>query len=214
MKSVKDIGVQGKKVFVRVDYNLPMDDGLNITDDNRIRATPDLIEYLLAHEAKIILASHMGRPDGVKNKKFSLLPAAQRLAEILNRRVLFADDCIGEKVESRVAGLREGQILMLENLRFHNEEKKNDLSFAKKLAGLCDIYINNAFAVSRRNQASITGITRFVSEACAGFLLEKEVQSYHDCVENPKTTDTPTWQQISLNAPPQSHSKRTLRNER
>lgn len=186
MKSVRDIDVQGKKVFVRVDYNLPMDDTLKITDDNRIVATLDLIEYLLANRAKIILASHMGRPNGVKDNKFSLKPAALRLAQLLDRPVLFADDCIGTGVEQQVATLGEGQILMLENLRFHNEEKKNDLEFAKKLASLCEVYINNAFAVSHRDQASITGITKFVPVACAGFLLEKEVQSYYDSVEHPK----------------------------
>ena len=186
MKSVRDINVQGKKVFVRVDYNLPMDEKLNITDDNRIRATLDLIEYLITQNARIILASHLGRPDGVKDEKFSLLPAAKRLAEILDRKVLFADDCIGEKVEHQISHLGEGQILMLENLRFHKGEKKNDLVFAKKLAGLCDVYVNNAFAVSHRTQASITGITQFVLFACSGFLLEKEVQSYRDSVEHPK----------------------------
>jgi len=186
MKSVRDIDVQGKKVFVRVDYNLPMDEEGNITDDNRIRATLDLIEYLIAQNARIILASHLGRPDGIKDEKFSLLPAARRLAEILDRKVLFAEDCIGEKVEHQVASLGKGQILMLENLRFHKGEKKNDPVFAKKLADLCDIYVNDAFAVSHRTQASITGITQFVSIACSGFLLEKEVQSYRDSVEHPK----------------------------
>ncbi|MCP3941139.1 MAG: phosphoglycerate kinase [Desulfobacteraceae bacterium] len=186
MKSVRDIDVQGKKVFVRVDYNLPMDEKLNITDDNRIRATLDLIEYLSTRKAKIILASHMGRPNGIKDDRFSLLPAAQCLAGLLGRKVLFVDDCIGKDVEQQVADLEDGQILLLENLRFYNEEKKNDLNFAKKLADLCDVYINNAFAVSHRDQASITGITKFVSQACAGFLLEKEVQSYYDSVENPK----------------------------
>jgi phosphoglycerate kinase len=186
MKSVRDIDVEGKRVFVRVDYNLPMDAKLNITDDNRIRATLDLIEYLMAHNAKIILASHLGRPDGVPDKKFSLLPVSLRLAQILNQKVLFVDDCIGEKVKQKVNELENGQILLLENLRFHTEEKKNDLAFAKKLADLCDVYINNAFAVSHRTQASITGIPKFVAQACAGFLLEKEVKAYTDSVENPK----------------------------
>ncbi len=186
MKSVRDIDVQGKRVFVRVDYNLPMDERLNITDDNRIRATLDQIEYLVARNAKIILASHMGRPNGVKDKKLSLLPAGQRLAEILSQNVLFVDDCIGQEVERKVNALEDGQILLLENLRFHTEEKKNDPVFAKKLADLCDVYINNAFAVSHRDQASITGITKFVAQACAGFLLEKEVQSYKNSVEHPK----------------------------
>ena len=185
MKSVKDMAVQGKKVFVRVDYNLPMDDALHITDDNRIRATLDLIEYLRAHKAKIILASHMGRPGGGRDESLSLAPAGKRLAQLLGEDVLFVDDCIGERVEKKVNALTDGQILLLENLRFYNEEKENDPLFAQKLAGLCDIYVNNAFAVSHRDQASITGITKFVSQVGAGFLLEKEVQSYYDSVENP-----------------------------
>ena len=186
MKSVRDLDVQGKRVFVRVDYNLPMDEQLNITDDNRISATLDMIDYLVARKAKIILASHMGRPKGVKDDRLSLKPAAQRLAQLLNQPVSFADDCIGEKVELQIADLGDGQILLLENLRFHAEEKKNDLAFAKKLADLCDIYVNNAFAVSHRDQASITGIPKFAAQACAGFLLEKEVQAYTDSVEHPK----------------------------
>jgi phosphoglycerate kinase len=163
-----------------------MDAQLHITDDNRIRATLELIEYLVAHNARIILASHLGRPAGVPNKKFSLLPASLCLAEILNRKVLFVDDCIGEAVEQKVKGLGDGQILMLENLRFHPEEEKNDLAFAKKLADLCDVYVNDAFAVSHRTQASITGIPKFAAQACGGFLLEREVKSYTDSVENPK----------------------------
>jgi phosphoglycerate kinase len=186
MKSVRDIDVQGKRVFVRVDYNLPMDEHSNITDDNRIRATLELIEYLLAHNAKIILASHLGRPDGGPDKKFSLLPVSLRLAEILNRKVLFVDDCIGDAVQQKVNGLEQGQILLLENLRFHAGEKKNDFAFAKKLADLCDVYVNDAFAVSHRDQASITGIPKFVVQACAGFLLEREVKSYNDSVGHPK----------------------------
>ncbi len=185
MKSVKDMSVHGKKVFVRVDYNLPMDDALNITDDNRIRATLDLIEYLRSCRARIILASHMGRPREGRDESLSLAPAGQRLSQLLGQEILFIDDCIGERVEKKVNSLKDGQILLLENLRFYNEEKNNDPIFAKKLAGLCDIYINNAFAVSHRDQASITGITKFVSEVGAGFLLEKEVQSYYDSVENP-----------------------------
>ena len=186
MKSVRDIAVQGKKVFVRVDYNLPMDDQLNITDDNRIKETLLLIEYLQSHQAKIILASHLGRPKGGRNEKLSLLPAARRLSQLLGQEVQFVDDCIGERVETRINDLEPGQILLLENLRFYDEEKKNDPGFAQKLARLCDVYINEAFAVSHRDQASITGITKYVAQAGAGFLLEKEVRSYYDSVENPQ----------------------------
>ena len=186
MKSVKEIDVKGKRVFVRVDYNVPLDDKLNITDDNRIQATLPLIQYLLKEEAKIILASHLGRPKGERNPKFSLAPVAGRLSELLKQNVQFADDCIGESVEAMVSRMNQGDVLLLENLRFHIEEQKNVDEFSKALAALCDVYVNDAFAVSHRDQASVTGIPKFVSFAGAGFLLEKEVRSYYDSVEKPK----------------------------
>ncbi|NOX34906.1 MAG: phosphoglycerate kinase [Deltaproteobacteria bacterium] len=186
MKSVKDLDVTSKRVFVRVDYNVPVDDNLNITDDNRIKASLDLIYYLLEQNAKIIIASHMGRPNGKRDLKFSLAPVCERLSQLLKKRVLFADDCVGDNVKKMVGQLDDGQILMLENLRFHDGEKKNDDRFSKELAGLCDVYVNNAFAVSHRDQASVTGIPRFAPESAAGFLLEKEVRSYYDSVENPE----------------------------
>ena len=186
MRSVKDLQVEGKKIFVRVDYNLPMDEDGNITDDNRIVATLDLIKYLVENQAKVILASHLGRPKNGPEAKFSLAPAARRLSELLGQDVAFAPDCIGPEVAALVDGLKGGDILLLENLRFHGEEKKNDPEFAKSLASLCDIYINNAFAVSHRDQASVTGITEYAPESAAGFLLEKEVNSYYDSVETPK----------------------------
>ncbi|WP_320044102.1 phosphoglycerate kinase [uncultured Desulfobacter sp.] len=186
MKSVRDIDVSGKTLFIRVDYNLPMDDHGNITDDNRIRATLDLISYLIEKKAKLVLASHLGRPKGGREEKFSLKPAALRLSELLKMPVEFADDCIGDAVKQKVQALEPGQILMLENLRFHEEEKKNDPGFAKALADLCDVYVNNAFAVSHRDQASVTGITMYAKSSVAGFLLEKEVRSYCDSVEHPK----------------------------
>lgn len=185
MKSVKDIDIQGKHVFIRVDYNLPMDEDRNITDDNRIQASLDLIRYVADQGGKIILASHLGRPNGVRNEKFSLYPAAQRLSQLLDQKVAFVGDCIGQEVNDQVASLKNGEVLMLENLRFYNEEKKNDPSFSQKLADLCDIYINNAFSVSHRDQASVTGVPKCVDTAVAGFLLEKEVGSYYDSVENP-----------------------------
>ncbi len=186
MKSVRDIDVSGKKVFVRVDYNLPMDGQGNITDDNRIRATLDMIQWLRDKSARIILASHLGRPNGVRDERFSLRPAAQRLSEILGIEVRFADDCIGATVAKQVDDMSPGSLLMLENLRFHKGEKKNDPAFAKALADLCDVYVNNAFAVSHRDQASVTGIVSHVKAAGAGFLLEKEIRSYYDAVEHPK----------------------------
>lgn len=186
MKSVRQLDIASKKVFVRVDYNVPFDDQLNITDDNRIVSTLDLIEYLLQHEAKIIIASHLGRPNGRRDPKFSLAPVSRRLSQLLSRPVIFMNDCIGPEVEQAVADLQNGDILMLENLRFHNEEKQNDDAFSKQLADLCDVYVNNAFAVSHRDQASVTGITKYSKETAAGFLLEKELKSYYDSVEHPK----------------------------
>ncbi len=186
MKSVKDVNVKSKSVFVRVDYNVPMDQALNITDDNRIVATLELIRYLLSQNARIILASHLGRPDGKKDEKFSLLPVKERLSVLLNQPVLFAPDCIGDVVKQMAGDLKDGQIVLLENLRFHAEEKKNDEAFSRQLADLCDVYVNEAFSVCHRDQASVTGIPRFVKETAAGFLLEKEIRSYYDSVENPK----------------------------
>lgn len=186
MKTVRDIHVVSKKVFVRVDYNVPVDENLNITDDNRISATLDLIRYLIAQKAKIIIASHMGRPDGKKDPRFSLENAGKRLSRLLGIKIGFVDDCIGDRVKAKVDHLKEGQVLLLENLRFYNEEKNNDPAFSKSLAALCDIYVNDAFAVSHRDQASVTGIPKFVKESAMGFLLEKEVRSYYDSVENPQ----------------------------
>ncbi len=186
MKSVKEINVKSKKVFVRVDYNVPFDENFNITDDNKILATLDLIQYLCNQNAKIILASHLGRPNGKSDPKLSLAPVCKRLSQLIGKQVLFADDCIGDKVLNMANKLDDGQIMLLENLRFHNEEKNNDKEFSKQLAQLCDVFINNAFAVSHRDQASVTGIVKFASESASGFLLEKELQSYYDFVENPK----------------------------
>ena len=186
MKSVRDIDVNGKTLFIRMNYNLPMNNQKSITDNNRIQATLELITYLIEKKAKLVIASHLGRPKGGRDEKFSLKPAATRLTELLNLPVAFADDCIGDAVKKQVQALGSGQILMLENLRFHDEEKKNDPEFAKALADLCDIYVNNAFAVSHRDQASVTGITKYTKSCAAGFLLEKEVRSYYDSVEHPK----------------------------
>jgi phosphoglycerate kinase len=186
MKSIRDMDVSNKKVLVRVDYNLPMDKNLNITDDNRILATLPLIEYLKDHGAFIILMSHMGRPKGGYSKELSLAPAAIRLGELLNQKVGFVGDCIGTEVDEKIKELKKGEILLLENLRFHDQEKSNDPQFAKKLANHCDVYVNDAFAVSHRDQASVTGITTFAPVSVAGFLLEKELKSYYDSVEDSK----------------------------
>ncbi|MDY0219856.1 MAG: phosphoglycerate kinase [Desulfobacterium sp.] len=187
MRTVKDLDFTSKIVLVRVDYNLPMDEHGKIADDNRIRATLPLINYLMEKGAKIVLASHMGRPKGKRVEALSLEPAAKRLAELLPRgtAVNFIDDCIGPEVKGRVATLEPGQVLVLENLRFYPGEGENDPEFARSLADLCQVYVNDAFAVSHRNAASIVAITQFVDEACAGFLLEKEVKCFTDSVENP-----------------------------
>jgi phosphoglycerate kinase len=186
MRSVQDISVQGKRVFVRVDYNLPMNDQGRITDDNRIRQTLDLIRYLMEKQAKIILASHLGRPKEGYEKRFSLAPVADHLSGILGKKVMFASDCIGPAVSDQVAAMENGDILMLENLRFHKQEKSNDAGFAGQLAKLCDVYVNEAFAVSHRDQASVTGIVAHVPVAAAGFLLEREMNAYADAFENPE----------------------------
>ncbi|HKK89819.1 MAG TPA: phosphoglycerate kinase [Desulfobacteraceae bacterium] len=187
MKSVRDIALEGKRIFVRVDYNLPMDEHLTITDDNRIKATLPLIDYLVDNNARVILASHMGRPGGKTVPELSLAPAARRLTSLLNREVAFFSNCIGKDVEEKVAALENGEVLLLENLRFHRGETENDPEFARALAGLCDVYVNNAFAVSHRNQASVVGMVQWVPQCAAGFLLEKELACYNDSVKNPKT---------------------------
>lgn len=186
MRSIQEIDVAGKRVFVRVDYNLPMDEQGKITDDNRIQQTLDLIAYLQDRQAKIILASHLGRPKQGYEKRFSLAPVAEYLSGLLGEKVAFASDCIGPVVNDQVAAMENGDILMLENLRFHKEEKSNDPGFARKLADLCDVYVNNAFAVSHRDQASVTGMVAHVPETAAGFLLEREMNAYSDAFENPK----------------------------
>jgi phosphoglycerate kinase len=169
-----------------VDYNVPLDENLNITDDNRISATLDLLNYLVEQQAKIILASHLGRPAGGRDEKFSLAPVCKQLSRLMDRPVQFARDCIGDEVEEMVGRLGDGEILMLENLRFHSEEKKNEDEFSKRLANLCEVYVNDAFAVSHRDQASVTGIVKFVFQCGAGFLLEREMKSYTEAFENPR----------------------------
>ncbi len=175
INSVKDLEVSGKRVMVRVDYNIPMDENLNISDDNRILATLPLIEYLIENRAKIILISHMGRPGGKVVSELSLSPAAIRLSELLSKKVFFVDDCVGEPVQRKVSLLLEGEILLLENLRFHDGEKSNDVEFAKALAELCDIYINDAFAVSHRKQASVAALPRLIHDRSRGRLAQDKL---------------------------------------
>ena len=173
-QSIRNIPLTGKKVLVRVDYNVPMDKAGNITDDTRIRATLPTLNLLLDSKAGLIIASHLGRPKGMPVPEFSLRPVAAQLSSLLGRDVLFAADCIGSETEKMAADLQPGQILMLENLRFHKEEEKNDPEFAAKLAGLADIAVNDAFGVSHRAHASVEGITRSIPMV-AGLLMEKEI---------------------------------------
>ena len=176
-KTVRDIGVAGKKVLARVDFNVPLDESSgHITDDSRIKAAVPTIDYLLDHDARIILCSHMGRPKGKAVPGLSLRGVAERLSSILRQSVDFAPDCIGADVEARVAELKDGEILVLENLRFHSEEEKNDPAFAQALARLGDIYVDDAFGTAHRAHASIVGITKFLPSV-AGLLLEKESNS-------------------------------------
>ena len=185
MRTIRDLEITGKRVLIRVDFNVPMDESGNITDDLRITSVLDTIEYAISRKARVILCSHMGRPKGKRVERFSLAPVARHLGELLEKKVSFAPDCIGTEVEAMVAAMKDGDVLLLENLRFHAEEQENDSAFAKQLARLADVYINNAFAVSHRAHASVVGVTRYVAEKAAGFLLEKELEYFHRSVDEP-----------------------------
>jgi len=183
---IKDLAVRKKRVMVRTDYNVPLDDDGNITDDTRIRATLPTINYLLDEEAKVIIASHLGRPGGTVNQKYSLKPVARRLQRFLTDKVkvTLAEDCIGENVKKQVDAMDYGDVLLLENLRFHSGEEKNDTEFAKELAGLCDVFVQDAFGNCHRKHASMVGTSRFIPSA-AGFLLKKELDYFEKSVNNP-----------------------------
>jgi phosphoglycerate kinase len=183
---IKDLDVHKKRVLVRTDYNVPFDDFENITDDSRIRATMPTINFLLDECAKVIIASHLGRPDGKANPKYSLEPVAVRLQGYLRDRakVIMAKDCIGPQVKKQIDEMRYGDVLLLENLRFYSAEEKNDPQFAKELASLCDIFIQDAFGNCHRKHASMVGIDSFVPSA-AGFLLKKEIDYFEKAVNNP-----------------------------
>ncbi len=186
MRSIKDVGISGKKVMVRVDVNVPMDDFQNITDDTRIREVLPTLRYVLDHDGILIILAHMGRPKGKKDPKFSLAPVAKRLGRYLEIDAKLAPDCIGPEVRQMVDALAPRQVLLLENLRFHNEEQENDDDFAKELASLCEVYVNDAFAVCHREHASVVAITRHVRERVAGFLLLNELRYFHQAMENPR----------------------------
>lgn len=184
--SIRDIDVRKKRVLVRTDYNVPLDEEGEITDDTRIRATLPTINYLLDEKAKVIIASHLGRPEGKVDPKYSLKPVARRLQRFLDEqvKVILAQDCIGPKVKEQIEKMDYGDVILLENLRFHPGEEKNDPNFAKELAGLCDVFIQDAFGNCHRKHASMVGIHNLVPSA-AGFLLKKEIDYFEKAVNNP-----------------------------
>jgi phosphoglycerate kinase len=184
-KTVRDIDVAGKRVLMRVDFNVPLDAERHITDDTRIRAALPTIQYVLDHGAALILMSHLGRPDGKVVEKLSLAPVAQRLSELLGRPVEMAEDCIGPQIEARARSLTAGQVLLLENLRFHPQEEKNDSAFAQQLAELGELYVNDAFGTAHRAHASTEGVTRFLP-GVAGFLMERELNFLGSALEHPQ----------------------------
>lgn len=183
-KTVRDLDVAGKKVLVRVDFNVPLNDKGEITDDTRITASLPTIQYLLEQKAAVIIMAHLGRPKGQVKPELSLAPVAKHLGKLLGKKILFAPDCVGEAAQAAASKLKPGHILLLENLRFHKEEEKNDMDFAEKLASLADLYVNDGFGVSHRAHASVEGVTHFLP-AAAGFLLEKEIQYVGQAVTNP-----------------------------
>jgi len=185
MRNIRDLDIKEKKVLIRVDFNVPLDEQGNITDDTRIRGVLPTINYCLDEHAKVIIISHMGRPDGQRQAKFSLAPVAKRLSRLLEKEVKLAPDCIGPEVEAMVGKMAFGDVLLLENLRFHTEEKKNEPAFCRQLAKLADVYVNDAFAVAHRAHASVVGVVEFFPASAAGFLLQKEMDYFRRSVSDP-----------------------------
>ena len=183
--TLTEADLTGKRVFVRCDFNVPVDADRNITDDTRIRAALPTIQALTSKGAKVILASHFGRPKGV-DEALRLTPVAKRLSELLGQTVVKTDDCIGDEAATKVAAMNNGDVVLLENVRFYPEEEKNDPEFAKKLASVADLYVNDAFGTAHRAHASTEGVTKYLSPSVAGLLVEKELKFLQDAIENPK----------------------------
>lgn len=184
-KTIKNINLENKRVLVRVDFNVPLDDNLCITDDIRITSAIPTINKILSEGGKVILMSHLGRPKGKPNPKYSLKPAAERLSELLKQEVKLAPDCIGSETKALVDKMKSGDVILLENLRFHEEEEKNNIEFAKQLAELGDVYVNDAFGSAHRAHASTEGVTKFIPISVAGYLMEKELNYLGKAVTNP-----------------------------
>lgn len=185
MKNIKDIDIREKKILIRVDFNVPFDEHNNITDDTRIRGVLPTINHALDEHAKIIIMSHLGRPKGKRQEKFSLAPVAKRLSRLIDKDIKLAPDCIGDEVQAIVDAMQPGEVVLLENLRFHAAEQENDREFSKKLASLADIFVNDAFAVAHRAHASVVGVTEFFDQCAAGFLLQKEMDYFQRSMGDP-----------------------------
>lgn len=183
--TIKDLDLSGKRVFIRVDFNVPLKDGV-VTDDTRIRETLPTLKLAIEKHGRLVLASHLGRPKGGPDAKYSLKPAAKKLEELLGKPVAFAADCVGADAEAKSEALKDGDVLVLENVRFHSEEEKNDEAFSKQLAALCDgVFVCDAFGSAHRAHASVVGITKFVKQAAAGLLMEKEIAYIGKAISNP-----------------------------
>jgi len=186
IKTIAELPIEKKRVFIRVDFNVSFGENDRIIDDTRIKAVLPTIEYALAHEAKVILASHLGRPKGAPNPKYSLLPVAAHLSKLIRRDVIMPEDCIGDAVKKLCSEMREGSVILLENLRFHAEEEKNDAVFSEKLAGLAEVYVNDAFGTLHRAHASTVGMVKHFQHRGAGFLVKKEVDYLSKVLDNPE----------------------------
>ncbi|HIQ63553.1 MAG TPA: phosphoglycerate kinase [Candidatus Avichristensenella intestinipullorum] len=185
-KTIEDVQVTGKKVLVRCDFNVPLDADLNITNDNRIQAALPTIRYLMQHGARVILCSHLGRPKGEPDPKFSLKPVAARLSELLGVPVPLAEDVVGPSAQAMAAALKDGEVMLIENVRFHKEETKNDPEFARQLASLAEMYVNDAFGTAHRAHASTEGVTHYLTPCVAGYLIGKELSVMGNALENPE----------------------------
>jgi phosphoglycerate kinase len=185
VRSIDEIDLKGKRVLIRVDFNVPLDEEGNILDDTRIRSVLPTLNHALDEGAKVIVASHLGRPKGERMEAYSMAPCARRLGRLLSKEVRLAPDCVGAEVELLVEEMDAGDVVLLENLRFHKAETDNDMAFAQALASLADVYINDGFAVGHRVNASVVAITRFVKECGAGFLMKRELKTFSQVLENP-----------------------------